>query len=111
MGIWKTGGEADSLMNTHTTLVTDEQDRARKDLLLNPFKENTRNGIGLIHKLMRGTNSLSRFPVRGCVGTHIRFATPFVHRFRLLFDLNQTMEGTQGQSQAVQHQRSLLLER
>jgi hypothetical protein len=43
-------------------LLTDQQDRPGKDLRLNPFKENTRNGIDLIHK-MRETERLSRFPM------------------------------------------------
>lgn len=63
MSIRKTGGETDSLMEANVALVTDEQDRPRKDLRLKSFKEDTHNGIGLIHKLMRGTKSLSRFPV------------------------------------------------
>ena len=66
MRIWKTGGETYTLMKSNTTLVTDKENCTRKDLRLNPFKENPRNGIGLIHKLLQkeGKN-LSRFPVGG----------------------------------------------
>ena len=54
----KTGSETNSLMKANIPLLTNEQDRTGKDLRLNPFKEDTRNGIDLIHNLMRGRNGM-----------------------------------------------------
>ena len=94
MRIRKTGGQPYSLMEANVALVTDKQDRTRKHLRLNSFKEDTLNRIGLIHKLMRGSKCLSRFPMGGSLRTHIWFALPFKRGLRSLFNFNQAMERT-----------------